>query len=544
MKRMRMPLCVGLAAMVLAAPVPADEGADELLQIQLTIGNLLESLVERGVLTREEAQAMVTQAQQAAEAEAAARAAEQPRLEDGDVRVTYVPEIVRDQLRDELRAEIAAGVVQDVKADARSEGWGVPASLPEWVSRVTLGGDFRVRAEGLFFGADNARNTYLDFTAVNEAGGIDRAGIEAIINTTEDRTRMRGAVRFTVAADLGGAWSAFARVATGSIPNPLSRNQTLGRFGQTWQTNIDRGYIRWAPEPTGTFGQRLEAGRLFKPWPSSDDELMGTDLVWDNDAGFEGFYYDASMAFDVERRDQIKVGLGYFAINEVDFTSDDGWLASFDILGRIGWGDHSNLFLNAAYYHYENITGIRNAPDSDLTDFTAPIRFQRGNTVFDIRNDLDPTSNLFALAAEYRLVNVTTGFQTKFPSGMPFRLTADYVRNIGYDEDDVLARTGLDIRERTEGYAAYMHLGPEELHEAGRWSLRLGYRYLQRDAVLDAFTDSNFGGGATDTQGYVLRTQYAVTDDVWLDVRWLSSSEIDGPPLTIDSVLFDLNGRF
>lgn len=537
MNGLRKSLILGLAAMTMLVPLAHAAEQEDLLELKLTVVNLLQSLVERGVLTEAEAAAMVADAQRSASQVAAEQRTQAPELNEDDVRVTYVPEIVREQLREEIREEIAAGVVADVKEDAREEGWGVPASLPNWVDRMTLGGDFRVRAEGLFFGADNARNTYLDFTAVNDAGGIDRAGIDAIINTTEDRVRLRGAARFTIASELSDSWYAYARIATGSIPNPLSRNQTLGRFGQTWQTNVDRAYLQWAPEPEGTFNQRVQFGRIFKPWP-------GTDLVWDNDVGFEGLYYDMTASFDEERRDSLRVGLGYFAINEVDFTADDGFLATFDLLGRVGWGDDSNLFVNAAYYHYENITGIRNAPDSDLTDFTAPRRFQRGNTLFDIRNDLDPTSNLFALAAEYRLINVSTGFETTLASGMPLRFTADYVSNIGFDEQDVLSRTGLSIRERTEGYAAYLLLGPEEPYARGDWSFQVGYRYLQRDAVVDAFADSNFGGGATDTQGYALRTRYAFADDVWLDVRWLSSSEIDGPPLTIDSFLIDLNSRF
>ncbi len=533
--RMRRILVAGFVAILTMNSAVADE-AEELLELRLTVVNLLQSLVERGVLTREDASALVENAQRRATEEAAELAAA-PELRDDDVRVTYVPEIVRDQLREELRDELTAGIVADVKEDAREEGWGIPASLPSWIERVELGGDLRVRAETFLFGEDNARNTYLDFQAVNDAGGIDRAGFEGILNTTEDRSRMRGAFRFTFNADLGGDFRAFARVTTGDIINPLSRNQTLGRFGQTWQTQIDRGYIDWQPEPDGVLAQQAQFGRIFKPWP-------GTDLVWDNDLGFEGVYYGLSAAFDDERRDALKLGLGYFAINEVDFTTDDGYLATADLLGRIGWGDSSSLYLSAAYYHYENITGIRNAPESELTDFTAPIRLRRGNTLFDIRNDLDPTTNLFALAPEFQMVNVVAGFETRFPSGMPFSFTADYVSNVGYDRDDILARTGQDVRERNDGYAAYLQFGRMEPQEKGEWSLRLGYRYLQRDAVIDAFTDSNFGGGATDTQGYVVRGRFGLTENVWLDARWLSSSEIDGPPLTIDTVIIDLNSRF
>lgn len=532
MRRITLTLC--LLGLVASGAVNADERED-LLELQLTVVNLLESLVEREVLTREEASLLVSQAQASAEERVAAERAAEPALNDDDVRVTYVPEIVREQIREELREEMAGEIVAAVKADARDEGWGIPASLPDWIGNVRIGGDLRLRAEGNFFGSDNAQNTYLDFEAVNAAGGIDRAGITAIRNTTEDRTRFRGAVRVDLAAELGDSFDAYMRVSTGNIEDPQSRNQDFGRYSASWQTNIDRAYLRWQSSEYGRFRQSATFGRMFSPW-------SGTDLLWDPDIGFEGVYYEGAARS--RRGSGMRLGMGYFPIKEVDISSDDGWLASAELRADLAFGDNSNLYLAAAYHHFENITGIRNAPESDLTDFTAPPRLARGNTLFDIRNDLDPTTNLFALAAEYQLLNVTTGFTTRFPTGMPFEAYIDYVQNIGYDEDDVLRRTGLNIDERNEGYAAYLRFGPREPQRAGEWSVETGYRYLQRDAVLDAWTDSNFGLGGTDTQGYSLRVRYGFLDDAWLDVRWLSSSEIDGPPLTIDSLLIDLNTRF
>ena len=60
-----------------------------------------------------------------------------------------------------------------------------------------------------------------------------------------------------------------------------------------------------------------------------------------------------------------------------------------------------------AYYDFLHVTGQKNPPDSELLNYTAPTFVQKGNTMFDISNiaDLDPTVNLFALAAHFRLVD-------------------------------------------------------------------------------------------------------------------------------------------
>ena len=60
----------------------------------------------------------------------------------------------------------------------------------------------------------------------------------------------------------------------------------------------------------------------------------------------------------------------------------------------------------------------------------------------------------------------------------------------------------------------------------------------------DAFTESDFHLGGTDTQGYRISGLYGLTTNLWLRARWLSATEIDGPPLSIDSLQVDLNARF
>jgi hypothetical protein len=70
------------------------------------------------------------------------------------------------------------------------------------------------------------------------------------------------------------------------------------------------------------------------------------------------------------------------------------------------------------------------------------------------------------------------------------------------------------------------------------------YRYLQRDAVLDAFNDSDFHLGGTDAAGYTLKADYGLGKFLYASVRYMSASAIDDAPLGIDVIYLDVNGRF
>ena len=108
----------------------------------------------------------------------------------------------------------------------------------------------------------------------------------------------------------------------------------------------------------------------------------------------------------------------------------------------------------------------------------------------------------------------------------------------------MFARTGALLDERTEGYEASLMVGHPTLARAGHWRAFMVYRYLERDAVLDAFADSDFHLGGTDAKGYQLGFDLGLSRGVWLRLRYLTANEIDLPPLGIDVWQLDLNGQF
>jgi hypothetical protein len=86
------------------APVMASHADDErqsLEELRNTVINLLQTLVDQGVLSKEKAQQMVKAAQDKAAADVAAIA----KADEGAVRVPYVPQIIKDEIAKQVAEE-------------------------------------------------------------------------------------------------------------------------------------------------------------------------------------------------------------------------------------------------------------------------------------------------------------------------------------------------------------------------------------------------------------------------------------------------------
>ena len=216
----RWVLALALAA-VLAGPAVAQTATPSQADTTPnTTVHLIRLLVEQGVITAQQAQALMEQARR--EAVAAEQRAE-PEIREGDVRVPYIPETVRDEIRAEVKDE--------VMAQAKEENWAAPNTLPDWASRITLFGDVRVRNESRFYSGDNSVEIF-DFNEFNDEN-YDLRGLTQppLLNTRESReNRLRVRARFGLQAALTDTWSAGLRIATGSSDSPVSTNQTqIGR---------------------------------------------------------------------------------------------------------------------------------------------------------------------------------------------------------------------------------------------------------------------------------------------------------------------------
>lgn len=552
-----------LVAAICAALLPAASGQagerEDLLQLRATTLNLIEVLVKEGVLSQEGADKLLAKAKQQAEAEVqtAERAEVREATADGKVvRVPYVPQFVRDEIRNQVRNELRADVVEDVLAQAKQERWGVPEALPEWTRNIKLSGDIRLRAQTDLYADGNVPfgAAFVDFNEVNANGDIG-----ALMNTDQDRTRGRVRARLGVEGKMTNTLKAGLRISTGNTNDPVSTNQTLGNDFNNMNLVLDRAYLQYDPKDADRFPYlTLRGGRMHNPW------LAATDLVWDNDLGFDGAA--ATYRMNISGNDlmaklnkdrSIFFTLGGFFLDEVELSADDKWLLGAQVGTDLRFDDSSTFRLGLAYYDYRNISGRRNSLDSRLLDYTAPGFVQKGNSMFEISNDTAGFGRRFGLAADYSLVNLS--FEYDLARFAPTRvvLGGDYVRNVGYDADKIRDRleggpmfvdsslfTADPSDEQNEGYQLKLTVGWPTTLMRRNWQAFLAYRYLERDAVLDAFTDSDFHLGGTNSKGWILGGAYGLTDNTYLSMRYMSSDEISGPPLGIDILQVDLNAKF
>jgi hypothetical protein len=523
-------LALAVAAACSSTAVAAPD--DELARVELlheTTLNLIQLLVEQGVLKQEAADAMLKKAQQqAAEKTAQAKAAEAEagKTDTGKdvVRVVYVPEHVKREIREQVR--------QEVVAQAKLERWGDVNAVPEWLDRLKWEGDIRLRYQGDMFSDANAPET--TFQAIGQS----------VSNTLEDRRRERVRLRLGLNANVTGGVDAGIRIATGNTSDPVSTNQTLGNTGNKYSLVLDRAFIKLRPLDD----LALWGGRIPNPF-------FSTDLVWDDDLNFEGVAVSyAPGAQEPQRELKPFVTAGAFPLQEVEEKTGvavrDKWL--YAAQAGLEWvpSTRARFKLGAGYYLYRNVAGVKNLTPTTtgLYDLSAPQFRQKGNSLFVIDTDANNNNTqddpVYGLAADYRIANVT--LVADFAEFFPIHVIGsfDWARNLGFNREEILARTGQDLEPQTDGYQARLTIGYPKISERHEWQAFVGYRYLERDAVLDAFTDSDFHLGGTNHKGFMVGGQYGIYKNTWVSARWMSSDEISGLPLAIDVFQLDLNAKF
>jgi hypothetical protein len=569
--------------------------------------NLIRLLVQEGVLTQAKADALIRQAQDEADAAAKAQAAgpggiavpvptigtapavtgtegaeaqgeggtapaagaptpaqgELPKAPPPAVHVQYVPEIVKKQITDQVR--------QEVMQQAKDEHWAEPDAMPEWTKRISFNGDFRLRYEWDLFDKRNSP-FFPDFQALNAGNPFDLNNQDVaplpVLNTTDDRQRPRIRARLGMMAQITDEITAGFRLATGNTTNPVSTNQTLGTTLANDTITLDRAYLEYQP----TSWLKVFGGRFENPW-------FYTDLVWDPDLNFDGIA--AQYAPHPNSKVSPFLTVGLFSIESTPFNfpdkdvnkaaSHDKWMygaqAGVAVQPKPEYGFKAGL----AYYDYQNIQGELSSPcatDTGTqtvpcdTDDTRPGFIQFGNTLFPIRNLVSsnpapPDFEFFGLASKFRELNAT--FQFDYAKYNPLHLIfdADFVTNLAFDRAAIEAKNPVNNRGATalpattgpweggaNGYMARFTFGYPHLEQRWDWNVYAAYKYIESDAVVDAFTDSDFHLGGTNAKGYIFGGGLGIAHNVDLSARWLSASEITGPPFSVDVIQLDLNGHF
>jgi hypothetical protein len=633
--------------MAATAPAPPSEN--------VTL-NLINRLVQRGILTKEDAGDLIRQAQddaknasqqaqetqqaatQAAAAQQMAVEAAAPPQSDDQVSVSYVPEIVKAEMKDEIK--------RDVMAAAQAEGWNQP-NIPEWLSKFRPFMDLRTRFQANEYPSGNSTDLFetMNYNAINTGWPINLMAIPGsdprfnyfgykqeqapltppTYNTTEQRDLARVRFRFGADMNLGENFTSGFRIGTGQNGSPVSENQTFGFVGNQGNAQggnfssyaiwLDRAFLKYEIGDDPDRMVAITLGRFDNPF------FTPTTIMWANDIGFDGIA--AQARYKVLKGFTPFISGGIFPIYNTDLnfpatqqpkiSGNDKYL--YAAQGGIDWKITRDLnFKSAAgFYYFQNVQGRVSAPgitpnqEAQLsTDDTKPTFAQRGNTYVALRNiqkvdaynaDGTPTTafynktanyintvpgstndpqnyyinqfQYFGLATPYNILSANARLEYRHWEPFLVSLSGEWDRNLAWNSQNILNNGPLPGPDNNDNqalprgpvnnlangnYTSYnggntawivqAKIGHGALQKRWDWDFGVAYRYVESDAVIDGFCDSDFGGGGTNLKGFSVGGNLALSRNVFIGARWLSATGIAGPTYKSDILQLDVNARF
>lgn len=566
----RLLVCASAAALAAGITLVPAMAQSSQAATETAVSELLQSLVNKKVLPRKDAQEMMDRFHATMAKSTPAEAAPPPAPDAGTVRVPYISETVKEEITNHVKDKVVK--------QAQDEHWATPNTVPDWVSRLKISGDIRMRDEGRYFGKNNYYG-FVNVGVINAGSPYDSTSsvYPPIENTTKDRNILRVRARLGIEAKVTDDWTAVIRLATGSDNSPVSTNQTLGGFYSKKSIWLDQAYIKYEPRE----GDAVIVGRMPNPFDH-------TELVWDDDINLDGVVVTGRYAFHGPF--SLKAAAGAFPLDYVSDTfptnglsyskvgqGGDKWLFA----GQVGGSFETKRFtasLSAGFYDFENIQGKLSPACSNeaaycLTDYTKPGFLQDGNTLFALRdltydNASDTSSpQYYGLASKFQVLDFVARADYAVRDGFHLILTGDYAKNLGYDAAEI---TALPIQNNNEtcsvtvdsdhtcataggvkifksgdtAWSVQLTAGHPKIETQGDWNVSFAYAHLDPDATVDAFTSSDFHLGGTNAKGWILGTNLGLAHNVWLSARWLSADQVSGPPMAVDVLQADLNVRF
>ena len=279
--------------------------------------------------------------------------------------------------------------------------------------------------------------------------------IEGVPDRNRNRVRARAAlianVTPTIEVGLG---------LTSGGDDPVSSNQTLGGGGSTKELRMDLAYFDWfGLENTRILGGKFSnyiyrSGKNALLW-DSDWRPEGTGIKWDNGSFFVN-------------------GIGTWI--ESDSKKDQSFAYLTQAGFRLPFGDSLKLTAGVGYHVFDTAGSGSFFGDDD--DFFG--------------NSFNPITETYLY--DYEEIELFADLDFEL-FGLPAQVFADFAQNQAVDEYDT-------------AYALGFKLGKAK--NKGQWEFWYVYKELEADSVLGLLTDSDFGGGGTDSKGHILKGSYAI----------------------------------
>jgi len=336
----------------------------------------------------------------------------------------------------------------------------------------------------------------------------ERIEVQGKQPTEQTANRQRYRARIAAVSQVTPSVEAGIRLATGNSNDVRSTNQDMNNYFTKKDIWLDRAYINWHPENVP--GLKMIGGRMSQPWV----KVAETEMIWDNDINPEGLAVQYSRKFG-----QTNV----FGSGGV-FTAKDNVTGSgpqFDndlrlYYGQLGTnlfpGDSFKLTLGGTLFHYfHDEFGVPGAPGSG------------GNPGLQTNGN---TSTQFQLYEGFGQLDI-------LGLPLPLSLYTQYVTNPNANGPQ---------KDEDSGYLVGLLTRV--------WEIGVNYQYrdVERNAVVGAFTDSDFASGFTASHGHKLQLSYNIAKNFqFATTYFLTESDASNAPFTgsdTDTLQFDFIASF
>jgi hypothetical protein len=299
----------------------------------------------------------------------------------------------------------------------------------------------------------------LRYEAIDEQGEAER-----------NRFRFRG--RFGLASQVTENLQFTVRIAT-SNGDPVSTNLTFGDGFSTKDIAIDRAFFNW----NVVGGLDVAFGKMSNPWFRAG----GNSLLWDGDLNPEGI-----VANWQSLSGPFFANLGTFAVAERS-SGDNSWLNAVQAGINFRLSETSRLRFAGSFFAYTNTIG--NQP------------FYEGRAK---GNSVDANGNFIY---DYETVEISTEYGVVI-NGWPTSFFGVWAQNTAVDEADTALALGVRI-------------GSTNVRGDAQFSY--AWHDTEADAVMGIFSDSDFGGGETDSKGHFIKAKYALRARIILAATFIIS---------------------
>ena len=337
-------------------------------------------------------------------------------------------------------------------------------TLPSWVQKLKLKGDLRLRYQ-----------------------------YERRAKEIQSRSRGRVRYRLSLGAQINERLKVAAGLASGG-DDGRSTNQSFEDAFDTPDIRLDFAYVEWKPDTWislvgGKFGRKAY---LWNP----------TDVFWDGDINPEGG--SIHMENKLTANTDWFLNTGVWVLEELNSGNT--------AINEAGTEDHVDPFLNY-------VQGGLKWKEGDFDATVASIYYGfHGVQGIDFQGSRDTNTKFGTtyLRHDYDAFGFSGEVGVKKPFDLPFKRAAifgDYVKNV-------------DPEDQNTGWAIGAKVGDKKVSKKGQWQAKYQYAWVERDAFLDIFPDSDRKGGDTNVKGHEGILQYGLNDNVILGFDYYYSDRI------------------